>query len=95
MIKKTPDGGLHIVLLLHDTASDECLMAKMVVSQCTWISDAPCCTHVTHLYLKDAGDVDEVRSSAGRSRSRWRSTTALSDDVAAVQVRRQTCHREM
>ena len=61
VIKKTPDDGLHIVLIVQDTASDECLMAKMVITQCPWISDAPCSTHIIHLYHKDMGEVEEVK----------------------------------
>ena len=33
-IRKTPDGGIHIVLIAGDTASDEVLQAAMVIAVC-------------------------------------------------------------
>ena len=51
-IRKTPDGGIHIVLITGDTASDEVLQAAMVIAVCPWISYHPCTTHVLSLFLK-------------------------------------------
>ena len=40
-IRLLPDGGIHVVLLIGDTASDEVLAARQVISVLPWISYAP------------------------------------------------------
>ena len=51
-IRLLPDGGIHVVLLIGDTASDEVLAARQVISVLPWISYAPCAAHVLSLILK-------------------------------------------
>lgn len=52
VIKSTPDGGIHIVIVAGDTASDEVLAACLIATECPWVSYVPCPFHLSHLLLE-------------------------------------------